>query len=73
VGFSSSIVPEKFRLLYSLNPMVGVIDGFRWAILGAKSTIYLPGFLMSIGVMLFFLFLGIYKFRKMEKTFADII
>ena len=73
VGFSSSIVPEKFRLLYSLNPMVGVIDGFRWAILGAKSTIYLPGFLMSIGVMLFFLILGIYKFRKMEKTFADII
>jgi lipopolysaccharide transport system permease protein len=73
VGFSSSIVPEKYRLLYSLNPMVGVIDGFRWAILGAKSTIYLPGFLMSIGVMLFFLILGIYKFRKMEKTFADII
>jgi lipopolysaccharide transport system permease protein len=52
---------------------VGVIDGFRWAILGANSTIYLPGFLMSIGVMLFFLILGIYKFRKMEKTFADII
>jgi lipopolysaccharide transport system permease protein len=73
VGFSSSIVPEKFRLLYSLNPMVGVIDGFRWAILGGKSTIYLPGFLMSIGVMLFFLILGIYKFRKMERTFADII
>ena len=73
VGFSSSIVPEKYRLLYSLNPMVGVIDGFRWAILGSGSTIYLPGFLVSIGVMLFFLFLGIYKFRKMEKTFADII
>lgn len=73
VGFSSSIVSEKYRLLYSMNPMVGVIDGFRWAILGAKSTIYLPGFLMSIGVMLFFLILGIYKFRKMEKTFADII
>ena len=73
VGFSSSIVPEKYRLLYSLNPMVGVIDGFRWAILGAKSTIYLPGFLMSIVVMLFFLILGIYKFRKMEKIFADII
>lgn len=73
VGFSSSVVPEKYRLLYSMNPMVGVIDGFRWAILGAKSTIYLPGFLMSIGVMVFFLILGIYKFRKMEKTFADII
>jgi len=73
VGFSSSIVPEKYRLLYSLNPMVGVIDGFRWAILGGKSAIYLPGFLMSIGVMLLFLILGVYKFRKMEKTFADII
>ncbi len=73
VGFSSSIVPEKFRLLYSLNPMVGVIDGFRWAILGGKSTINLSSFLMSIGVMVFFLILGIYKFRKMEKTFADII
>lgn len=73
VGFSSSIIPEKYRLLYSLNPMVGVIDGFRWAILGGESTIYLPGFLMSIGVMLFFLILGIRKFRKMEKTFADII
>ncbi|MFA5393588.1 MAG: ABC transporter permease [Candidatus Ratteibacteria bacterium] len=73
VGFSSSIIPEKYRLLYSLNPMVGVIDGFRWAIMGNKSTIYLPGFLMSIGVMLLFLILGIYKFRKMEKTFADII
>ncbi len=73
VGFSSSIVPEKYRLLYSLNPMVGVIDGFRWAILGGEATIYLPGFLMSIGVMLGFLVLGIYKFRKMEKTFADVI
>ena len=73
VGFSSSIVPEKFRLLYSLNPMVGVIDGFRWAILGGQSAVYLPGFLMSIGVMLFFLILGIRKFRKMEKTFADVI
>jgi len=73
VGFSSSIVPEKYRLLYSINPMVGVIDGFRWAILGVKSAIYLPGFLMSIGVMVLFLILGIYKFRKMERTFADII
>ena len=73
VGFSSSIVPEKFRLLYSMNPMVGVIDGFRWAILGGKSVIYMPGFLMSIVVIAFFLIFGIYKFRKMEKTFADII
>ncbi len=73
VGFSSSIVPEKFRLLYALNPMVGVIDGFRWAILGGKSTINPSYFLMSLGVTIFFLILGIYKFRKMEKSFADII
>ena len=43
VGFSSSVVPEQWRLLYSLNPMVGVIDGFRWCILGGQSELYLPG------------------------------
>jgi lipopolysaccharide transport system permease protein len=73
VGFSSAIIPEEYRLLYSLNPMVGVIDGFRWAILGGESHLYLPGFLMSMGVMLFFLIIGIRKFRKMEESFADII
>ncbi|HCJ65797.1 MAG TPA: phosphate ABC transporter permease [Elusimicrobia bacterium] len=73
VGFTSKIIPEKYRLLYSINPMVGVIDGFRWAILGKETTIYLSSFLMSIGVMLFFLIFGIRKFRKMEKSFADII
>lgn len=73
VGFSSSIVPEKWRLLYSLNPMVGVIDGFRWCILGGDSHIYMPGFLLSLGIVVLFLWLGIYQFRKMEKTFADII
>jgi lipopolysaccharide transport system permease protein len=73
VGFSSSIVPDQYRLLYSLNPMVGVIDGFRWAILGGESNIYIPGFLLSLGVVLFFLFYGIVYFRKTEKQFADII
>lgn len=73
VGFSSSIIPEEYRLLYSLNPMTGVIDGFRWAILGGKSTIEPTGFLLSIAVMLLFLILGIYGFRKMERKFADII
>jgi lipopolysaccharide transport system permease protein len=73
VGFSSSLVPEEWRLLYSLNPMVGVIDGFRWAILGGESKLYIPGFLMSWGVIVFFLWLGIRKFRSMEKTFADLI
>lgn len=73
VGFSSSIVPEKWRLLYSLNPMVGVIDGFRWAILGGESQIYLPGFLLSM-LLVFILFVsGIQYFRKVERTFADVI
>jgi lipopolysaccharide transport system permease protein len=73
VGFSSSVIPEKWRLLYSLNPMVGVIDGFRWCILGGDSPIYLPGFALSLVVVIFFLWLGVSKFRKMEKTFADLI
>jgi lipopolysaccharide transport system permease protein len=73
VGFSSSIVPEQWRLLYSLNPLVGVIDGFRWAILGGKSTIYLPGFVLSISLVFLLLVSGIWYFRKMEKTFADVI
>jgi lipopolysaccharide transport system permease protein len=70
VGFSSSIVPQKWRLLYSLNPMVGVIDGFRWSILGEKD-IYLPGFILSTGVTVLFLVLGLWYFRKTEKNFAD--
>lgn len=73
VGFSSSVVPEEWRLIYSLNPVVGVIDGFRWAILGGESTLYMPGFLLSWGVIVFFLWLGIRQFRKMEKSFADLI
>jgi len=73
VGFSSNVVPEKWRLLYSLNPMVGVIDGFRWCILGGNSPIYLPGFFLSLAIIAFFLSLGVSRFRKMEKTFADII
>ena len=73
VGFSSNVVPDHWRLIYSLNPMVGVIDGFRWCILGVDSPIYWPGFALSIVVALLFLWLGIHKFRKMEKTFADMI
>lgn len=73
VGFSSSIVPEKWRLLYSLNPMVGVIDGFRWAILGGESSLYLPGFFLSLGLVVLFFITGIWFFRKMERTFADVI
>ncbi|MEH2048717.1 ABC transporter permease [Nostoc sp.] len=73
VGFSSSLVPEQWRLLYSLNPIVGVIDGFRWAILGGESKLYLPGFLLSLGLVILLLVSGIWYFRKMERTFADVI
>jgi lipopolysaccharide transport system permease protein len=69
VGFSTSIVPEKWRLLYSLNPMVGVIDGFRWCILNEPLNI--NGFLISIVIGILFLWLGIVYFRKTEKSFAD--
>ncbi|MBD0343629.1 MAG: ABC transporter permease [Coleofasciculus sp. Co-bin14] len=73
VGFSSNIVPTKWRLLYSLNPMVGVIDGFRWAILRGASTLYLPGFTLSIALVALLLASGIWYFRKTERTFADVI
>lgn len=73
VGFTSSVVPDKWRLLYSLNPMVGVIDGFRWAILGGEYQLYLPGFLLSLALVAFILVSGIVYFRKTEKTFADVI
>jgi lipopolysaccharide transport system permease protein len=73
VGFSSGIIPEEWRLLYSLNPMVGVIDGFRWCLLGGESHLYLPGLALSFFVTAFFLWLGIRQFRKMEKSFSDLI
>lgn len=73
VGFSSSIVPEHWRLLYSLNPMAGVIDGFRWAILGGDTQLYWPGFLLSLFLVMLILVTGIVYFRKTERTFADVI
>lgn len=73
VGFSSSVISEKWRMWYSLNPMVGVIDGFRWCIIGDAATIYWPGFYASIGVIVFLMWYSIRHFRKMEKAFADYI
>jgi lipopolysaccharide transport system permease protein len=73
VGFTSRIVPPQWRLLYSLNPMVGVIDGFRWAILGGAVNLYWPGFILSLGLVVLLLVSGIWYFRKMERTFADVI
>lgn len=73
VGFSSSVIPEKWRLLYSLNPIVGIIDGFRWCVLGGQSTIYWPGFAASLATTVFFLWFGVRQFRKMERSFADLV
>lgn len=73
VGFSSSIVPERWRMLYSLNPMVGVIDGFRWAILGGEAKLNLPGFTLSVGLVVLLFVSGIWYFRKTERSFADVI
>lgn len=73
VGFSSAIVPEKWRLLYSINPMVGVIDGFRWSILGGGIQFYWPGLILSIGLTVLIFFSGLWYFRSTERTFADYI
>jgi len=73
VGFSSKIIPEEWRLLYSFNPMVGVIDGFRWMILGNKTVLYLPGFFLSIGISLLLFIVGFKYFTKTERQFADTI
>jgi lipopolysaccharide transport system permease protein len=73
VGFSSQVVPERWRLLYSLNPMVGVIDGFRWAIIGEDAAPYWPGFVLSHAIAALLLATGVAYFRRTERTFADII
>ncbi|MFT5134704.1 MAG: lipopolysaccharide transport system permease protein [Gammaproteobacteria bacterium] len=73
VGFSSDVVPSAWRLAYSLNPMVGVIDGFRWTILGGSHEIYMPGFVLSMSVAVLILVSGISYFRRTEKLFADVI
>jgi len=73
VGFSTSVVPEQWRLLYSLNPMVGIIDGCRWAISGADVQLYIPGLILSVILSIFIFLIGIIYFRKTEKSFADII
>ncbi|HKV42337.1 MAG TPA: ABC transporter permease [Blastocatellia bacterium] len=73
VGYSSRIVPAHWRFLYSMNPMVGVIDGFRWAIIGGGTEMYIPGLMISILLVGLLLAGGIWYFRKTERTFADVI
>jgi homopolymeric O-antigen transport system permease protein len=73
VGFSSSVIPEQWRLIYYANPMVGVIDGFRWCILNGQSQLYLPGLAVGFCVTIFFAWFGLKQFRKLENNFADLI
>src|SRR6187401_1275698 len=77
VGFTSdkasTMIPEKFRMLYYLNPMAGVIDGFRWCFFGSRTPIYWAGMFLSLAVVIIFLLIGIRTFRRMEKSFADLI
>jgi homopolymeric O-antigen transport system permease protein len=73
VGFISNVVPEHYRLLYSLNPMVGVIDGFRWCILGGEHALYWPSLVMSVAIGFFLFITGVWHFRRTERTFADVI
>lgn len=74
VGFTSdAFIPEKYQLLYHVNPMAGVIDGFRWCIFGDRVTIHWEGVLISLAVTLFLLFIGIRTFRRMERSFADLV
>jgi homopolymeric O-antigen transport system permease protein len=73
VGFQSSVVPERFRFLYALNPLVGIIDGFRWCLLGTRNGIYGPGILIAVVAVIVLVASGIWYFRKTEQSFADVI
>ena len=77
VAYSSQIVREKFGdtwfLVYSVNPMVGVIDGFRWAILGGSADLFMPGIALSLLLTMVLFVVSIMHFRKTERAFADVI
>jgi lipopolysaccharide transport system permease protein len=77
IAYSSSVVRQKFGdqlfMLYSLNPMVGVIDGFRWALLGGESTLFWPGVVTSVLLTALLLAIGLSYFRHTERQFADLI
>jgi lipopolysaccharide transport system permease protein len=72
VAYPSSIIPERWRWLYGVNPMAGVVEGFRWALLGKADA---PGPLLavSVGVVVLIFVSGLYYFRRMEETFADLV
>lgn len=72
IVYPSSIIPESWRLIYGINPMVGVVEGFRWALLGVDTA---PGAMVAVSslVALGVLITGLYYFRHMERTFADVV
>lgn len=73
VGFSSSIVPENWRLVYAINPLVGIIDGFRWCLLGGNSPLQPVSLGLSVAITVGMLWIGIRYFRRTERGFADMI
>jgi lipopolysaccharide transport system permease protein len=73
VGFQTTVVPAKYRLLYAMNPMVGIIDGFRWCVLGPRSSIYMPGLVIALVDVVILIVSGLWYFRRTERTFADVI
>lgn len=73
VGYSADVIPEQYRFIYSINPMVGVIDGFRWSITGGAHTLYMPGVYISTLFTLVMLYTGFLYFRRSESVFADIL
>lgn len=73
VAYASSNVPERYRMIYALNPMVGVIDGFRWAVLSGREPLYLPALAISVCSAILMMGIGVRYFRSVERGFADII
>jgi len=73
VGFNSDVISGKWKLVYYLNPMASIIDGFRWCLLRGDQVIYWNGFMISAFVAIYFMWAGLRKFRRMEKSFADVI
>jgi lipopolysaccharide transport system permease protein len=73
VGYATSLLPEKWQFIYALNPVVGIIDAFRWCILGKTELIFPPSILVTIVFTVVTLFYGIRVFRRLESTFADVM
>jgi lipopolysaccharide transport system permease protein len=71
VGYSSSLIPDQWRLFFYLNPMAGIIDGFRWSLLGGTAGIHMAGIVLSAALSLLLLLTGVVFFRRTERGLAD--